>query len=160
MLFRSYINLYVHSITFIDDKANSCDSFVDRDMFMRYFSGGIGHHGSRRQDTTIVVDDEELDPEWVNTSGDAAVIAPQVHRPEDLLVLVPEIVNGGVREAIVQEQAAQQGGREADGEDLDGEREDGLEDEDDDYGRGAIIGSGDQDSGAHDEYSIQGYAPP
>ena len=73
---------------------------------------------------------------------------------------MPEITNGGVREAIVQERAARQGALEADGEDLEGEREDGLEDEDDEYGRGAIIGSGDQDSGAHDEYSVEGYAPP
>ena len=110
-----YINWWVPSVTFTDVKANYCASFVDRDMFMRYFSGGIGHRGSRRQlDTTIVVDDEELDPEWVNTSGDAAVIAPQAQRPEDLLELVPEIVNGGVREAIMQEQAARQSGREAD----------------------------------------------
>ena len=127
---------------------------------MRYFGGGIGHRSLQRQDTTIIVDDEELDPDWVDTSGDAAAIVPQAQRPEDLLKLVPEIANGGVRKAIVQERAARQGALEADGEDLEGEREDGLEDEDDEYGRGAIIGSGDQDSGAHDEYSIEGYAPP
>ena len=51
---------------------------------------------------------------------------------------------------------------EAGGEDLDGECEDGLENEDNEYGCGAILGSGDQpeDLGAHDEYSLQGYVLP
>ncbi|RDX49140.1 hypothetical protein OH76DRAFT_1351220 [Lentinus brumalis] len=136
--------------------------FVDRDMFMRYFGGGIGHRGVTQR-TSAQLDEEDADSDWQDIVEDAPTEAA---RPEDLLELVPEIAQAGVGYALQQELEIFRAGLESD----DGEESDEEEDEEqvpeweleDEDGRPENVGmEGDAlAQGLEEEYEIFGYAAP
>ncbi|KAI0349261.1 hypothetical protein OH77DRAFT_1514969 [Trametes cingulata] len=70
---RGAPNLYVFGSVFQGGSSTNCAkcSFVDRDMFMRYYGGGIGHQGLRApSQTTVDEDDFDSDSEWRDIDDD------------------------------------------------------------------------------------------
>ncbi|KAI0750001.1 hypothetical protein C8Q80DRAFT_1353357 [Daedaleopsis nitida] len=150
--------------------------FADRDIFMRYYGGGIGHRGnarSRAVDTAM--DDEDITSEWPDVDqalADAQAAEEEyaqrlAEEPDALLRLVPEIA-GGVRKAIFEEvqQHLRSGSVGGDGvgemQELLAGDEDDLESEDGDGENllGDTTQGGDEPLLTLDEYALEGYAPP
>ncbi|TFK89101.1 hypothetical protein K466DRAFT_598093 [Polyporus arcularius HHB13444] len=153
--------------------------FPDRDMFMRYYGGGIGHRGQAAR-THHTFDDEEPEPEWTdvvpemdgNADADDGVpdnledeVPSAVQNLDDLLELVPEIGEAGIEAALERELAEFRANMEVDEENSGDEQEEGeerlpeweIEDED---GRPEVLGlDGDQlGEGLDDEYDLVGFA--
>ncbi|KAI0737276.1 hypothetical protein C8Q80DRAFT_1125441 [Daedaleopsis nitida] len=124
--------------------------FVDRDIFMRYYGGGIGHRGNTStRPSQVALDDDELGSEWEDVDNDLA----QAQAEEEL---VPEITEaGGVHAALLKEIES----RQQDDEFAAVHDEDEMfsgEDEDwdaDDPARDDLVGTGD-----FDQYDLEGIA--
>ncbi|TFK81507.1 hypothetical protein K466DRAFT_531692 [Polyporus arcularius HHB13444] len=158
--------------------------FVDRDMFMRYFGGGIGHRGQTAR-TVAALDDDEPGSDWADIISDASngrnlgdepapddygdddEVPAAIHNLDDLLQLVPEITEGGIEGALAQELAAFRANMDVDMDDENDYDDDEdrpraeweLEDED---GRPEVLGL-DSDvfgEGLDDEYDLVGFAAP
>lgn len=115
-----YVNLYVLYIATGSQGTNNelrC-SFVDRDMFLRYYGDGIGHQGIRVASATVVADDdhppeqEQLDVDMPEVAEEPVVegddddeameddpFVVEVELEDDLMRLVPELA-AGMAEAL------------------------------------------------------------
>lgn len=136
-------------------------------MFMQYYGGGVGHRGMTAR-TSVAIDDVEVDPEWQDIASDAdsedpADIEDEVPAvaecPDDLLKLVPEVLDGAFDAALVDR--VMEGMEE--GTERDEEEGDLLEWEiEDDDGRTDSEAREDDDvdaDGLVDECTQVGYAP-
>ncbi|KAI0737908.1 hypothetical protein C8Q80DRAFT_1263018 [Daedaleopsis nitida] len=153
--------------------------FADRDIFMRYYGGGIGHRANTQTTALdIAMDDEDIGSEWQDIDPELAEAQAAeeeydrqvAEQPDVLRRLAPDIAGhpGGVRAAIFEEAeqnhllaSAADDGANGDGpdSDLEGDAadEDGRDEEDD----SEDVVSGDRDLPFPlDEYALEGYAPP
>ena len=86
-----YVNWYVimHFCAVVFHNANGCSSFVDRDMYMRYRGGGVGHVSTQIEDEdapggpTDSEDEEINDNTATETSTAATATAPEEEEDED-----------------------------------------------------------------------------
>ena len=147
-------------------------SFVDHNMFMRYYGGGIGHRGMGTP-TISMFDDEEPDPEWLDVVSDTAELESEVpavveHADGLLRLAIPdsEASEAQLEEAIAQELATMQNAATVDRDrhvdDIEDVEPEEWELEDDD-GRAHALGEGDEDvqdgnNEDDDMYSSLGYA--
>ncbi|KAI0739460.1 hypothetical protein C8Q80DRAFT_1339217 [Daedaleopsis nitida] len=156
--------------------------FADRDMFMRYYGGGIGHRGNARSRALeTAMDDEDIASEWQDIDPDLAeaqaaeeAYAQQIaQEPDALLRLVPELAGDaedGARTAALFEEAVRTHTATPTGCDLvyddSGEPETSdTADSDEEFKHDAGNEEGldvvDQDGNqVLDEYDLEGYAPP
>ncbi|KAH9898500.1 hypothetical protein C8Q73DRAFT_773146 [Cubamyces lactineus] len=158
--------------------------FVDRDMFMRYYHGGIGHQGLR-EPSAVALDDEEFDAVWrdedfdldvnihpvldpqedaVEAANDRDASGEEARTEDDLMRLVPELALG-LREAVAEAAAEEIGILEGEGQ-SDSEDESSGDDEAEDESEDVLS----RDPGAvedrdrledleSDEYEQEGFAP-
>ncbi|KAI0747131.1 hypothetical protein C8Q80DRAFT_1220294 [Daedaleopsis nitida] len=166
----------------MDFRYHYVNVFADRDMFMRYYGGGIGHQASAQSRALeTAMDDEDITSQWQDIDSDLAeaqaaeeVYARQVaQQPDALLRLVPELAGDadGVCSAIFEEAARSHttsaaGGRLVDDDPGDLDTADmAAEDEESEHNSGDELDgldNADQDGSGDvlDEYDLEGYAPP
>ncbi|KAI0325708.1 hypothetical protein GY45DRAFT_1385525 [Cubamyces sp. BRFM 1775] len=158
--------------------------FADRDMFMRYYGGGIGHQGLRlRSDTAFDedpyhsdwqdIDEDDADELDATVEGEALPCedVQEIHSEQDVLALVPELLSAnGTLNPLLDDDANREDDTHAeDGQHIDSEDEelDAHADEDDEPERAADDSAGDsgavgdvleeEDEGVEDEFAIEGY---
>ncbi|KAI0363060.1 hypothetical protein BV20DRAFT_959073 [Pilatotrama ljubarskyi] len=128
--------------------------FVDRDMFMRFFGGGVGHQGGTGRVQTAF---DAEDFEWVDLDEDDEDIIGNA--PVDEWE-VDELSNGELREeqdvvACGEDEELLYNGAAPDEEEARGD----SSSEDDDSGEELDCGSGEgDDNGEEDEYGAEGFA--
>ena len=122
-------------------------SFVDRDMVMRYFGGGIGHlsNSTRHQvgaeppDTEPEELEEDMEISDDNTSGPGGV-------PEDIIMNY-EVENSE------DEQGSRSDSSDSSGSDIDEDSDEGSgEDSDEDSNEGAVIDPEDLDDDGYGSF--------
>ncbi|KAI0660675.1 hypothetical protein C8Q70DRAFT_932905 [Cubamyces menziesii] len=158
--------------------------FADRDMFMRFYGGGIGHQGLRlRSDTAF--DEDPYHSDWQDIDEDdmdeldATVECEplpredvqEIHSEQDVLALVPELLsaNGTLNPLLDDDIGREDDTHAEDGQHIDSEDEElnAHADEDDEPERAADDSAGnsaaagdvleEEDEDAEDEYAIEGY---
>ncbi|KAI0327045.1 hypothetical protein GY45DRAFT_1373514 [Cubamyces sp. BRFM 1775] len=158
--------------------------FADRDMFMRYYGGGIGHQGLRLQSDTAFdedpyhsdwqdIDEDDADELDATVEGEALPCedVQEIHSEQDVLALVPELLsaNGTLNPLLDDDINREDETHAEDGQHIDSEDEelDAHADEDDEPERAVDESAGDsgavgdvleeEDEGAEDEFTIEGY---
>ena len=154
--------------------------FVDRDMFVRYLGGGVGHmDAGARVETTFDDEDidwQDLDPEMAeimadepDESGFTGTLGASPDMTSDLAVSseadVARLVEGL---STASESGTCNSEPEAETDEGDPDEENGDdddEDEDEDKGEGDDEDDGEKqfeedEDGEEDEYGCEGYAPP
>ncbi|KAI0754052.1 hypothetical protein C8Q80DRAFT_1225985 [Daedaleopsis nitida] len=159
----------------LDFRYHYVNFFADRDMFMCYYGGGLGHRGNARSKAVdTALDDEDIDSDWQDVDAELTDLAQAqaaeeeyarkvAQQPDPVLRLVPEIANGtgGVRAAIFEETEHDMAGNVDDdpGADEEGSEHD---DGDEELHRSMaqhVDDDGDEDE-VLDEYALENYAPP
>ncbi|KAI0672334.1 hypothetical protein C8Q78DRAFT_971002 [Trametes maxima] len=154
--------------------------FVDRDMFMRYWGGGIGHQGLRLG-SKAALDDNEFDSEWQDidepqhVSGDSdcgsedgddqvgpsddLVLDPleEVIGEDALLRLIPELGEDGELYSHADLLGAEEG--DAENDNLVDSDTDSLVEDADIAAENEPLGVDDGEDGEVDEYALEGFAP-
>ncbi|CDO77563.1 hypothetical protein BN946_scf184912.g62 [Trametes cinnabarina] len=172
-----------------DFKYHYVNIFVDRDMFMRYYGGGIGHHGLRTPGEVCYAneDDEDNDesslgPSSAHLNASSPPLDPslqrsrtpegdqfteEVHCEEDILRMVPELQARARSSSMTAEHEEEEGLGGCD-EDLDSEDEelmasadlpDMTDERSQSEGNQFIDSEPGPGSDDEDEYGLEEYAP-
>ncbi|KAI0716914.1 hypothetical protein C8Q76DRAFT_420457 [Earliella scabrosa] len=138
---------------------------VDRDMFMRYLGGGVGHKGmGHNTQTSIDSDDgesdwEDVDPEVAALLGDANTSGSSSDPEADLLRLVNDLGDVAQTGSRTEENEQATDDNEADLPEDDDDAEEAQDDDEDDNDTPLDArGEHGSDDESEDEYGAEGYA--